>query len=390
MKKLLIIASALAITAACTKTYDIEPVAQNEITFGSWTEQLTKAESRVQGTSTFKSGDTFNVYGYKTVNSTSTNIFTGDVVTANGATSGDGLDVTAWEYSPLRFWDAAASSYTFFAVSPSGKVATAPTAEQTGEYTGLFTSTGITFTGHDNDVLVATKKVVAAANSTPKYSNDPVVIQFNHVASLIDVKVKKDANLPDGATLKITAASLIGVQNKGTFTVASYDANNKPVIGTTAYGWALANDSAATTYANSEITDQAPLTVSGATTTYNGETNIGTTTGDAQNLLSNFVLMPQDLSNGAQKLSIAYKIVTREAATEPEVVSEISTSFTAEVAIQDFVVTDKNNNAADALSTSWNPATHYTYTVTIGANAISFSASINGWAEVSGYRYLVN
>lgn len=386
MKKIMILAVAAIAMVACTKTYEVVETSQEQspIGFGTWTENMTKAESRVQGTGTFLSGDTFNVYGYKTVSAASTNVFTGDVVTAKGATAEDGLTVTAWEYSPLRFWDATASSYTFFAVSPSGKVATAPV--DNGVYTGLFVSTPILFGGHDNDILVATKKVVEAAVGTPKYSNTPVEIQFNHVASLVDVKVKKDAALPAGATLKITAASLTSVQNKGTFTVSSYNGSNLPVIGATAYGWAVHAESIAATYAANAAL---PLTVSEATTVYDGD-HVGTTTGTAQDLLSSFVLMPQDLSAGSQKLHLEYKIVTQEAATEPEVVEEIATSFTADVNIKDFVVTDKNNNDASAVSSSWNPATHYTYTVTIGANAITFTASINDWTSVSGYNYLIN
>lgn len=382
MKKIMILAVAAIAMVGCTKTYEVVETSQEQspIGFGTWTENMTKAESRVQGTGTFLSGDTFNVYGYKTVSATPANVFTGDVVTAKGASEQDGLTVTSWTYSPLRFWDATASSYTFFAVSPSGKVATAPTADQTGEYTGLFVSNPIVFGGHDNDVLVATKKVVEAAVGTPKYANTPVEIQFNHVASLIDVKVKKDVALPAGATLQITAASFTGVQNKGTFTVSSYDGSNKPVIGATTYGWVIHGESVATAYSSNA---SLPLNVSGATTEYDGETHVGTTTGTPQDLFSNFILMPQDLSTGAQKLHLEYKIITQ---ADPE----ISTSFTANVDIKDFVVSDKDNNSAAAVSTSWNPTTHYTYTVTIGANAITFTASINDWTNATGYNYLIN
>lgn len=377
MKKLMILAVAAIGLVACSKTFEVNTTEGSPIGFGTWANVMSKAESRVQGTNIFLSGDTFNVYGYKTVSTTSTNVFDGDVVRAKGATAGDGLAVTAWEYSPLRFWDPTASSYTFFAVSPSGKIATAPTADGTGEYTGLFTSNVITFTGHDNDVLVATKKVVTA------YSSTPVQIQFNHAASLIDVNVKKDAAMPAGATLKITAASIIGVQNAGTFTVNHYDGTSlEPVIGTTDWGWAIDGSSTATTYTSTAT----PVTVSAATTEYNGETHVGTTTGTPQDLFTSFVLMPQDLSAGAQKLHLEYKIVTREAT---ELVSEIATSYTAEVDIKNFVVTDKNNNDAAAVSTSWDPATHYTYTVTIGANAINFTASINPWTNKTSYYYIV-
>lgn len=379
MKKLMILAVAAIGLVACSKTFEVNTTEGSPIGFGTWANVMSKAESRVQGTNIFLSGDTFNVYGYKTVSTTSTNVFDGDVVTAKGASAGDGLAVTAWEYSPLRFWDPTADSYTFFAVSPSGKIATAPTAASTGEYTGLFTSNVITFAGHDNDVLIASKKLVEAAAGTPKYAKTPVQIQFNHAASLIDVKVKKDVALPAAATLNITAASIIGVQNKGSFTVHHYDgASSKPVIGTTAWGWAIDGSSTATTYTSTAT----PVTVSAATTEYDGETHVGTTTGTPQDLFTNFVLMPQDLSAGAQKLHLEYKIIT-----QPE--PEIATSYTAEVDIKDFVVTDKDNNAAGAVSASWNPATHYTYTVTIGANAINFTASINPWTDLTGYYYIV-
>ena len=399
MKKLMIIAVAAIALAACSKTFDHSNAASegNAIGFGTWTEVLTKSEHRVAGTNTFLSGDTFDVWGYKTVSATTTNVFAGDVVTAQSASQNEGETVSEWTYSPLRFWDATASSYTFFAVSPSGNVATSPAA-QTGEYTGLFTSKSITFGGHDNDILVATKKVVDASNGTPKYSNDAVQIDFNHVASLIDIKVKKDAALPSAAKLKITTATLTAIANSGTFTVASYDeTTKKPIIGSTAYGWVAANST--DTYTASATL---PLEVT-IKTTYDGTShastgstdnsdNAASVPDDVQDLFTNFVLMPQVIANGSQALHIVYKIVTQEAdANANPAVPEIATEYTADVPIKNFVTTDDKDNPDPKASSSWDPGKHYIYILTIGANAISFTASINDWGtSIIGYNYLIN
>lgn len=368
-KQFILIAAVAIVTASCAHSFEAKETQQSAIGFGTWAEQLTKAEARVPGTNTFKVGDTFNIYGYNTINSTEKNIFDGDVVEA---TSGN--PASEWTYSPLRFWDPTASSYTFYAVSPSGILYSAPTDAQSGAYNGLFVSTNRTFNGHDNDNLVATKKEVP--NS--EYAH-PVLMQFNHVASLIDVKIKKDAALPDAATLRITRASLVNVKSQGAFTVGSYDNSSKKPVTT----WSA---STPTTY-NWEATSSIDVEQK---TDY---TNTPSTTGDDQYLFENFVLLPQalDPAENVPTLHIEYKIVTREATTEP-VVAEISTAYTADIAIKDFVTTDSTNNGGDTptyASTSWAPGTHYIYTVTIGANAIVFTAEINDWAVVNGYRYLL-
>ena len=60
------------------------------------------------------------------------------------------------------------------------------------------------------------------------------------------------------------------------------------------------------------------------------------------------------------------------------------------VPFKSFVDADKTDNSGTAI-TGWEPGKHYIYYITFGANAITFSATINPWvAEVSGYRYLVN
>jgi hypothetical protein len=51
---------------------------------------------------------------------------------------------------------------------------------------------------------------------------------------------------------------------------------------------------------------------------------------------------------------------------------------------------DVNDDAQDDTKIgSWEPGKHYTLYITIGAHAITFSATITDWTAVSGYNYLV-
>lgn len=387
IKQFILIAAVALAASSCAHSFEAQETQQPAIGFGTWAEQLTKAESRTQGENTFKSGDTFKVYGYNTISDTKSNIFNGDVVTAKGATDGDGLPVTSWTYSPLRFWDPTASSYTFYAASPSNILYESP-VDGNGAYTGLFRSNTFVFAGNNYDVLVASREVVTASSTPgqPKYPSTAVELKFNHVASLIDVKVKKDNAMPaDGdAKLYITSASIIGIETTGYFTVQSYDetdaSNVKPVIGVA--GW---TSMGATDNYNSNAS--LPLLVT-ARTTYTSH-SASSTSPAAQSLFANFIMMPQNLT-AAKVLRIAYKIVTRDDDPDTNENEEISTTFNKDIAFTDFIKDDDtDNNSGTAVPSYWAPGTHYTYTLTIGANAITFTASINAWDTVNGYRYLL-
>lgn len=363
IKQFILIAAVAIVASSCAHSFEAQETQQPAIGFGTWAEQLTKA--RTAGSNTFVADDDFAVYGYysKTVNEqeVKTTVFDNVTVTASGSP-------VTWAYSPLRFWDPTADKYTFFAVSPASY------ANNVNAQTGLFTSESIDFTTHDKDVLVATKKVVVAAGQAPKYSADPVVLAFNHIAAMIDVKVKKDAALPAEATLRITNARLLNIQNTGTFEVTSYDGSSKPVV-----SWA----STASGYYD---WSEASLDVT-QTTDYTHDPSV--TEGDEKYLFNNFVLMPQTLDPDGEndpKLHIEYKVVTQEATNEQ---SEVSTSYTADIAIKSFIVNDNKTNEGDAVGSSWAQGTHYTYILTIGANAITFTANINPWETVTGYRYLL-
>ena len=383
IKHFILIAAVALVASSCAHSFEAEQTQQPAIGFGTWAEQLTKA--RAAGSNTFEAGDDFAVYGYysKTVNQQEqkTTVFDNVTVRASGS------PVVTWAYSPLRFWDPTAEKYTFFAVSPASY------ANEVDAQTGLFTSQEVNFDTYNKDILVATKKVVTAAQSAPKYPSTAVELEFNHVAAMVDVKVKMDAALdatlqacfndqvPSNAGLQITAASLVSITKKGTFAVASYDNQTlKPVIGSTNCGWVASQaQDAAGDYST---TVQTPLQIT-QTTSYDQNHEAGQPSGSDQYLFEHYVLMPQQLAASTQQLHIEYDIITQ---VTPSVVK---TSYSADIDIKDFVLEDKDNNDANSVPAYWAPGYHYTYTLTIGANAITFTASINDWATASGYRYLV-
>ena len=339
MKKLMILAVAAIALVACSKTFDTGKSEGAAIGFNTWAETLTKA--RTQGSSTFASGDDFAVYGYSLKDAAKTTVF--DDVDVN-------YDGTDWTYSPIRFWDQSKDSYTFYAVSPTAVGTAATIAPQTG----VIASASITFAGNDNDILVADEKTVAKANY-----GENVAMVFNHIASLVDFKVKKHSNL-GSATLAITSFSITNIDNTGTFAVNTYTSTHPDVV------WTASAHSG--TYTNT----------SGVTSVATLPTAVGTT-GDF--LINNLVAMPQTFRTDAniQTVNIAYTI-TDEA-------SNVST-YTATFNLKLFDDVDDTDNE-DTIIGGWVAGKHYTFYITIDAQKIVFTASITDWSTESGYNYLV-
>lgn len=415
MKKLLIIAAAALLAAACAKTYEVKETTTPAIGFGTWTEQLTKAVAdptnpRVQGTSYFRSGDGIVVYGSKTTGTTPTTVFNGVDVVAT-AEGGDPVAATTWDYNSHRFWDTGADYYTFFAVSPKEKLATTTTTATDG----AFTTSALSFTGATNDFLVANRvKVEKGTGTSSTYFNNygTVALHFNHAASLVDIHVKKAPSLSDAA-VKVSAFSLGNVNKTGVLTLASTDYSSsvsttpviedKPVI--TVAKWTA---SAPGTYLPAEGASPVygDVTTTAAIAVGNEKTIVADTGFDATNttantnpanstiLFNNLVVVPQafvaptdrtapeDASNAnAQKITLTYTITPTGGDTN---------TFSSTIWLSDFDSIDNGAQAAEFVG-SWEPGKHYIFYITIDANEIKFSASMNDWTTtVNGYHYLVN
>jgi len=341
MKKLMLFAVAALALASCSKTFDTGKSEGSAIGFGTWAETLTKA--RAAGASTFVSGDSFNVEGFKTLAGSPVTVF--DDVAVN-------YDGSKWAYENTRFWDSNATSYTFFAVS-------SPNTALTFGADGKIAATAVTFAGNNNDILLANSVEVLPAN----YKSDvPVALVFKHIGSLVDLKVKKSAGLNTaGATVAITAVSLEKIDGAGKVAVTGYSTNVPTVAWTELDG--------NTTYTNA----------SGVTPVATLPTNVGTTGDD---LINTLVVIPQTLAD-TKILKISYTI--KDAA------NNVNTFTDKEIKLNLFDTTENTTNGSpDTPISSWEAGKHYVYTLTIDANTINFTGSITDWdTAINGYNYLV-
>lgn len=366
----MIFAVAAIALVACSKEFDTNKSASNgtAIGFGTWTETMTKA--RTQGTNTWDNGDDFAVFGYKyraSGNPTAATVFDNVTVSYDGD----------WDYTNHRFWDVAYENYAFFAVSPAqvNSTTTAALAPQTGL---VANSAEITFAGNNNDILVADKKVVARGNTPASYfANEssvaygPVTIQFNHIASLVDLKVKKSANLANPTKVEVTAISLSNMDNTGTFAVTNYTDNAPhPTVAWTA-----------TTH-NGTYTNASGV---GGTVALPCDANSTQVTAEGVYLIQNLVAMPQTFrtDSNIQTVTLTYKI------TDDGGSSNLYENVTFNLKAFDTTDGDTVNNDPEEIA-SWAPGKHYVYTITIDANVISFTAAITNWTDAVGYHYLVN
>ena len=363
IKHFLILAAVAGMALSCISNFEATPTQERAIGFSTWSEVLTKAPMTA-----FANGDAFAVYGFKwnAGPADQTNVFEGTPVSYDG---------TKWEYSPLRFFDGNFDNYSFFAVYPT-EVLAAEANENDYAQRGLFVTNELTYDGSTEQLLVAQKTDVAKANY-----GDAVALHFKHAGALVDIKFKKSSILED-AVVAVTSIALSNIQTKGTFTVASYDGDNNPVGATVSevagLGWALAG----TPVVNATPAVDPYLNNSGVSLA----AGTGTTTGTAAALISNLVVMPQVLTTGAgaQTITLSYTITTGTGGSA-QTITFTDKSFE----IGAFDRTDNDTNTATFIS-NWMPGVHYTYYITINANAIQFSATIDDWTTDTGYHYLVD
>ncbi len=346
MKKLLFLAAVVMAAGACSRIYDVNPAADKAIDFGTWAENLTKG--RTPGSNKFANEDNFAVYGYKLKGTDMTVVFQKETGTGKENYNVVTSDGTTWSYSPTRFWDQTAESYTFYAVSPASIGNDATVDPKTGK----IPSTEITFAGNNNDILVANKATVVKADFSK-----PVTIHFNHIASLVDFKVKKHADMGD-ATVAITSFKIVNIANKGTYAVNSYD-NGVPV-------------------ATWNATDSTDYNATAASY----PSSIGNNKDTASDLITNLVVMPQTFKttgNDMQKVVMSYTITSG---------GSTNTYTDVVVPIHEFDRVDDTQNATE-FDGGWAQGKHYVFYITINSNAIVFSAEIGEWTTEEGYYYLV-
>jgi hypothetical protein len=248
MKKYLFILATTAIVASCADQDSYKKDIQNgngeAISFETFATKQTRATENSDANYSWAFFDhhtTFQVWGFK--NTSATAVFNGDVVTvAEGANS-----TYTYTYSPIRYWDKAATSYQYYAAAPSEagwtfNGATTVATQDAGYFTTSSTLKGTniadgttnyynSFKGAKNsdnsdgdiDKLIAAPKVVYKA-----HFSQPVQLNFVHILSRLNVTIKKDEIL-ENQTVIVKKLEVHNLKATGAFnesTAASQDGNN--------------------------------------------------------------------------------------------------------------------------------------------------------------------
>lgn len=229
MKKYLLIIATAAIVASCTNQdtlkKDVQNGNDNAISFESYTSKQTRAENSTAGYGWefFDHHNNFQVWGYKNTATVTNPVFNGDVVTvAEPDPTVTSPRVFTYTYSPLRFWDKAASEYEFYAAAPSdpyssnntsgwqfisSDIVTANIVNAEGQNKGYFTTKSSLTPSNIADGTATlfntfkdvtdVDKMIAAPKAVPyaEFKDGPVQFNFIHILSRLNVSIKKDASL---------------------------------------------------------------------------------------------------------------------------------------------------------------------------------------------------
>lgn len=242
MRKYLFILATAAIVVGCSKNDSFKEIQapDSAIGFSTYAGKLTRAENSSatnKNNNLEKYNTTFKVWGYKYVNGTESAVmgaesnFSGQMVEHKDA------DATAnpaveegWYYTPIRFWDKSATSYSFYAVAPNApsnsswvwdddtkKVSIANFA-----ITGFNSVTGTPATSVDATKVLTqnltTEDLMLATDVTGHntYTNTPVTLDFNHILSRLNIGVRK-ATVLDDFDVKLNSIMIYNMKSNGTF-----------------------------------------------------------------------------------------------------------------------------------------------------------------------------
>jgi len=352
MKKIILIAAAAAmVLSSCSKNSISENYSDaNQVGFSSYSGRATKANGSFVTSGNLPDNSYFGVYCYKTGNAS----FDATSNTANFMANVDvKYDGTSYTYSPLRYWpsDGANNLLSFFAYYPYTNVASpAPTAgitsQPTSSTTGLGTF-GFTVPSEAKDqidfmISDVVKDQQFTSNTT---KNGQVDLKFHHMLTQVNFKAKATDEYT-GTTIIIESVNLTNINSTGTLTV-------DPTA--TASEWAQADPSTGTTFV-------VPLSTTASNYTFGPDAANYTTVKDftTNNETTNsatFLMMPQKIADNAQ-LIVKYTYKTDGMAAPIENTKTVLL---------------KNAVAA------WDKNQSITYTISIGLNAITFTAEVADW-----------
>ena len=392
-KSYLMIAVAGALLTSCSQDSlfdeNLKNAAEQPFVFEAFADKTTRAVES-NSTNLYDFYKTFDVYGWKTVNSTASSVFAhvpvgyfasdtqGDVVYATSpAKPSDEWNFSSagWYYENVRYWDKVASGYEFFAIAPyeanpapALTVAAGATNIAIGSSSAKYdisteknlvsgspvtTTTGVTpiadkkYFGFNKDYMLADK-------STTK--NALVNLNFHHILTKLNVKVTKQDSYKGAQDLVINEIKIAGLKKTGYF---NYTTNM------TTCGWTTDD-----TY-NLVNTGDYIIASKTASTVYNGYYWIQT------------LIFPQTLTckdTGAK--GVATNLTDRYLYVKYTIGTEVFEAY--------YDLANAFGNTAANQTYEFAQGSEYTLNIKVGPEPIIFDATVTPWNVVAEVEHVVD
>ncbi len=392
MKKILILtASAALLLASCAKIENNTNTVLNEnvpIGFTNYAPRsITKVgDTYVNGT-TLVDNKEFAVYAWETNYNTFLDVDPGTPNFMNPAVvtwKGDETDGDGNTYSPVRYWPAGDNpqNLSFTAYYPYGGAGiTAPTfASGVGTY--AFVAQGASASMVDFCVAdVVNDQIYGNTNAGSGYKQT-VKFTFKHQLARIQFKFKKASGLDDTTVIELVDAKLNNIKTQGTLT-ATYAQNASPAvnaIGTTTTTWSSVAKAATPIVYDVTLNQVNPES---------GSEIVLTETASTVHNDDIFLMVPQNMANTEQNLTVTWKVKVYDTAANATansstgLLSETTNTKTLSL-YGDLVTSDTDNTSIGAIN--WDKNSSVTYTITIGPKPIWFTGVVTAWAaEQEGY-----
>lgn len=225
MKKFLFLGiAATAMFASCTNDEMVEMNPQSAIGFETFVDKSTRAAEDV----TKANLTAFEVYGWRTKDSNTEQIFDAQAVTANNGVC---------TYSPLQYW-VGSYTYDFEAVAPKSGDKGVTVDDSHGASTITFVSDSET----DLIYASASKDLSSSDYGTLATATDPVGLTFGHLLSRVKFTFTNGADANSAATITVSDVKITGVGTTGVYTPSTET-------------WAAATATGAVTFASTNITN---------------------------------------------------------------------------------------------------------------------------------------
>lgn len=352
---------------ACSESAVRTEIEEEETVLGfqaGFVDHSTKAVYTTE--SLLSSTESMGVFGYKTTSSVSNYpVFEEQEVTNNGS--------GVWSYSPLKYWDKMASSYSFYAYIPYSINQCVSMASNSAD---AFKITGFSQLTSVEDQIDILTDLTTRSNVTGTEIGQKVEFTFHHILTNVNFRmaVSKELKSDTDNPVKVVSVKLWNGQNlEGIEMKGDYSVSNGAGV------WTLSENK---TYAEFSATQTSGV-VFGSDVLCSAVDENEKAQSDPVPGLTGMLMIPQTLpakpadeseEDKSYRLTVVYTIGTDENIQE----------YTKTIPLSDF----KNGDTA---ASAWGADCMYNYILVIGPSPIQFGISqVAGWDNGGTFVYTID